>query len=98
MYILEEELGLCFIADLLYLDCISFVPAFPLLSLRSVITETCSRASIMAGLRSQNGLDQNGLSYVKKAMPGSLALGTPYPICLPNCLWWGVPFAVMKMF
>ena len=26
---LEEELGLCFTAELLFLDCFSFVPAFP---------------------------------------------------------------------
>ena len=51
-------------------------------SLRSLITETGLRANIMAKLRSQNGLDQKGFSYdVKKAMSGSLAPGTPYPIC-----------------
>ena len=49
----------------------SFVP------LRSLITEICSRASIVARLRSQNGF-----SYVNKAIPGYLSLGTPYPIWL----------------
>ena len=29
MYTLEEELGLCFITELLFLDCFSRVPAFP---------------------------------------------------------------------
>ena len=53
---------------------------------RSLITETCSRASIVARLRSQNGLGQNGFSSVKKAMPCSLLLGTPYPICLESFL------------
>ena len=41
---------------------------------RSLSTETCSRASIVARLRSQNGF-----SYVKKAMPDSLSLGTTPP-------------------
>ena len=72
---LEEELRLLFIAELLFLDCFSFVPAFPYL--RSLITESCSRSSIVARLRSQNDLVQNGFSYVKKAIPGSLSLGTP---------------------
>ena len=40
----------------------------------------------MARLRSQNGLGQNGFSSVKKAMPCSLLLGTPYPICLESFL------------
>ena len=29
MYIPEETLGLCFLAELLFLDCFPFVPAFP---------------------------------------------------------------------
>ena len=29
MYILEEDPGLCFMAELLFLDCFPFVPAFP---------------------------------------------------------------------
>ena len=44
----------------------------PLLSLR-LITETCSKA----GIRSQNGLSWNSISYIKKAISGSLCLGTP---------------------
>lgn len=31
----------------------------------------------MVRFRLQNGSGQNGLSYVKKAIPGSLSLGTP---------------------
>ena len=42
-----------------------------LVPFRSVITEIYSRASIVAKLRSQNGLEQDGFSYVKKAIPGS---------------------------
>ena len=45
---------------LLFLDCSSLVSAF--LSLRLLITETCSRGSVVARLRSQNGLGQNGFS------------------------------------
>ena len=44
---------------------------------RSLSTETCSRASIVARLRSQNGF-----SYVKKCMPDSLSLGTSPPCLL----------------
>ena len=44
---------------------------------RSLSTETCSRASIVARLRSQNGF-----SYVKKPMPDSLSLGTSPPCLL----------------
>ena len=39
-------------------------------SLRSFITKTCSRASIIPRLRSQNSIGQNGFSPVKKAMGG----------------------------
>ena len=47
--------------------------------LRSVITETHLGPCILARLRSQNGLDQNGFSYVKKVMLGSLSLWTLFP-------------------
>ena len=47
----------CTIVSLPFFLCLhSFVP------LRSLISETCSRASIAARLRSQNGLGQNGFS------------------------------------
>ena len=64
-----------------------FLTAFPLflhsfIPWRSLITETCWRASIVSRLRSQNGLGQNGFSNVKNAMPGSFSPGIPYPICL----------------
>ena len=62
--------------------CPSFLQSF--LPLRSLITETCLRASIVARLRSQNVLDQNGFSYVKEVMPDSLSPGTPSPICLQH--------------
>ena len=61
----------CLIAVYLFLH--SFV------LLRSVITETHLGTRILARLRSQNALDQNGFSYVKKVMPGSLSLWTPFP-------------------
>ena len=38
----------------------------------------------MAGLRSQNGLGQNGFSCVKKTIYDSFLLGTPYPILQPS--------------
>ena len=62
----EEEL---FCAELLIHD------SFPLLPLRSVITETCSRASVVARLRLQNGLNGQkkvggAFCYAKKATPG----------------------------
>ena len=63
----------------------SFVP------LRSLVTETWSRASIMGRLRSQNGLGQNGFSYVKKAMPDVLSPGLPYPIWLQNQVYYALP-------
>ena len=40
----------------------------------------------MAGLRSQNGLGQNGFSYVKKSMPASLSPGNPLPYLLTKWL------------
>ena len=49
----------------------------PLLFLRTMVAETCSRAIIMAWLRSQNGLGQNSFFYIKKAIPGSLSPRTP---------------------
>ena len=70
-----KKSGPCPKTALLFLDCSSLVSAFP--PLRSLITETCSRASIVARLISQNGLGQNGFSYIKKAIPGSLSLVTP---------------------
>ena len=48
----------------------SFVP------LRSLITETCSRAGIVTRLRLQNGLGQEWLLLCHKVMPGFLSLGT----------------------
>ena len=48
--------------------------------LKSLITETCSRANIVVWLRSQNA--KNGFSYIKKVMPGTLSLGTPHAIFL----------------
>ena len=45
-------------------------------SLKIIVTETCSRTSIV------DDLSKNGFSFVKKAMPGFLSLWTPYPICL----------------
>ncbi|CAI9172839.1 unnamed protein product [Rangifer tarandus platyrhynchus] len=75
---LEEELGFCFITAPLF-DCLfSVLSSVPL---KALIPGTCSRVSIVARLRSQNGLSQNELSYVKKAMPGSLSPRSPYPIC-----------------
>ena len=60
-----------------------FLTAFPsclqsFLPLRSLITETCLRASIVARLRSQNALGQN------EVMLDSLSPGTPSPICLQH--------------
>ena len=46
---------------------------------KSLITETCSRASVVVRIRSQNGLVKNGISYVKKATPGSLS-----PVLYPS--------------
>ena len=54
LYISLEEPGPCPKAVLLFLDCSSLVSAFP--PSRSLITETCSRASIAARLRSEDGL------------------------------------------
>ena len=54
----------------------SVCSCIPLLPLRSVITEICSRASVVARLRLQNGLNgqkkwgRGGFCYAKKAMPG----------------------------
>ena len=56
-----------------------FLHSFALL--RSLITEICSRTSIVASLRSQNGLGQKWLIYVKKAMTGSFS-GDPLPYLL----------------
>ena len=55
----------------------------PFVPIKSSITETYSRVSIMAKLRSQNGLDQKGFFSVRKAMPGSLSPVNPY---LPSLL------------
>ena len=44
---------------------------------RSLITEICSGASMVARLRSQDGLGQKWFSYAKKALPGSLSMGAP---------------------
>ena len=52
-------------------------PCIPLFSLRSLITETCSRASTVAKFRSENDIGKNWFSYVKKVIPGSFSLGTP---------------------
>lgn len=46
---LEEELELCFIAELLSFDCFSFIPAF-LLLFRSLITETVKGQPLPLGL------------------------------------------------
>ena len=54
----------------------SFIP------LRSLTTETCSRASIAARLSHRMIQAQNSFTYVKKAMPGFLSPGTPYLIRL----------------
>ena len=63
-----------------YFSCliISFVPVF-FCSLKITVTETCSRRSRVVGLRSQNGLGCQWLPSVKKAAPGSLSPGNPYP-------------------
>ena len=53
----------------------------PFVSLRSLITETYTRTSGVARLRSQNDLGQK-MTSVKKAMPDSLSLEAPYSICL----------------
>ena len=60
-------------------DCLTDISLFFhfFVPFRSIITKIYSRASIVAKLRSQNGLEQNGFSYVKKAIPGSLSPGTP---------------------
>ena len=55
---------------------------YSFVSLRSFITKTCSRASIITRLRSQNGIGQNGFSPVKKAMVGPFSPGTTCHICL----------------
>ena len=55
----------------------------PFVPLKSSITETYSMVSIMAKLRSQNGLDQKGFSSVRKAMPDSVSPVNPY---LPSLL------------
>ena len=46
-------------------------------SLKLIITETFSRTSTVARLRSQNALGQNGFSCVKKTIYGSFLLGPP---------------------
>ena len=56
-----------------------------LFPLRSLITLTYERASIVVRLRSQNGLGQNGFSFVKKAIPGPLSPGLTY---LLNTAWY----------
>ena len=61
----------------------SFIP------LRSLTTETCSRASIAARLSHRMIQAQNSFTYVKKAMPGFLSPGTSYLIHLQlefNCI------------
>ena len=61
----------------------SFIP------LRSLTTETCSRASIAARLSHTMLQAKNSFTYVKKAMPGFLSPGTPYLIHLQlefNCI------------
>ena len=84
---LKEELGLCFIAELLFLDCFYFFcSCIPLLPLRTLVTETCSRASIMARLRSQNSLGQNGLCQESHAWLSFSRI--PHPICLQIMPIW----------
>lgn len=57
---LEEGRGLCFMAELMFLDSFSCVPVF-LYSLKITNYWTCSRAGMVARLRSQNGLSQKWL-------------------------------------
>ena len=75
----------CFITAVLLSHLFS-VPAF-LYSFK-IITEACSKASTVARLRPQIGLGQNVFSYVKKAVPGSFSLETPWPICLQKQVWF----------
>ena len=70
------------LTELLF-DCLFSIPAF-ICSLKIIIIETCSRASILIRVRLQNVLGQNEFSHVKKAIPGSLSPGTSYPICLQS--------------
>ena len=77
---LEEELELW---SLNY----RFLTAFPLFlhsltSLRKLITETCSRVSIVARLTSQNGLGQKWLLLCQESHAASFPLETLYLICL----------------
>ena len=81
-YISQEEwtvlsLDCCFLAAFL-----SFLRSPP--SWRSLNTETCSsETNIVARFKAKNGS-----SYVKKAMPCSLFLGTPYPIYMQCFLYF----------
>ena len=55
----------------------SHIHTWPLCSLRSSITETCSSTSTAARFRAQNGLNQSGFSSVKKIMPDSVFRRAP---------------------
>ena len=80
IFTMGTELGVL-PTDILFLLWLLFLPENSCLflhfsvALRLLIIETCSRMSIVAKLRSQNGSDQKWFLYVKKAMPGSLSPG-----------------------
>ena len=61
--------------------CSLFGCLFSLSPLRSLIIETCSRSSMWPGLRHKM-LRPTWPSFVKKAIPSSLSLGTLWSICL----------------
>ena len=66
---LEEELELCFIAELLSLDCFSFIPAFSYFCFRSLITETVKRQPLPLSLYKKMILAK--MAYVTKPFLGN---------------------------
>ena len=87
---LAEELGLCFNCWTIVFWLLFLCSCIPLFPLRSLIKKTCSRASTVARLRSQNGLDQNGLRKLVLFLPG-----IPEPICLQR---WSLVFSEQQWF
>ena len=74
---LEEELGPCFITELLLLDCFFFVPAFPCFPEDHWSLRPFQGQASWPGLDHKMAWTKNGFFYVEKAMPGSLSPGTP---------------------
>ena len=97
IFTVETELGV-FISDLLSLLLLLLLPGYSRLflhsfiSLRSLITETCSRASVVARLRSQNDLGQKWLMSRKPCLilflrgPPTLSACPTHPSATLNML------------